>query len=102
MLIRRFVLPALVGLAAYYAVFGGEYSVLEVRQIRAEAAEAHATLAELGEETERLRTRVEDLENDPRVLEDLAREDFGMIREGEVLYRFADSVHEDAPEEPVR
>jgi cell division protein FtsB len=28
--------------------------------------------------------------NDARTLETLAREEIGMIREGEVLYRFAD------------
>ena len=37
-----------------------------------------------------LRGRVEALENDPQTIETLARERFGMIRDGEVLYRFAE------------
>lgn len=94
-LIRRLVFPALVGLAVYYALFGGEYSVFEVRKARAERTEAEALLAELRAENETLRERAEALETDPDVLERIAREKFGMIRDGELLYRM---VSEPDPE----
>ncbi|TVP42344.1 MAG: septum formation initiator family protein [Gemmatimonadales bacterium] len=86
---RRVLFPAVLLLAAYFAVFGGEYGVADVRQTRALAAEAAQELAGIQEETRRLELRVEALEEDPRTLETLARERFGMIRDGEVLYRFA-------------
>lgn len=83
-------LPTLFGLAVYYAVFGGEHSIFAVREARADIVAETA-------ETERLRARLlslerraEALENDPALLERLAREEFGMIRDGEILYRFAD------------
>jgi cell division protein FtsB len=80
----------MVGLSAYYALFGGEYSALETLRIRREAADAELLLAQLAVERDSLTARVDALEGDARTLETLARESFGMIREGEVLYRFAD------------
>jgi cell division protein FtsB len=87
---------AIVGLSAYYAVFGGEYSALEARRIRRDAADAELLLARLAVEQDSLTARIEALEGDARTLETLARENFGMIRAGEVLYRFADRVGEEA------
>jgi cell division protein FtsB len=71
-------------------VFGGEYRMGDVRRAHVQADEARAALAELEAETTRLEARVDALEHDPRALEALARERFGLIRPGEVLYRFAD------------
>ena len=86
-LIRRLVFPALMALAVYYALFGGEYSVFEVRHARAERAVAAAQLQDLRAEIDELRVRAEALETDPTALERIAREKFGMIRDGELLYR---------------
>ena len=99
---RRLIFPLLIGLAAYYALFGGEYSVFEVRRARAERAQAEAQLAELRAEIEALRARADSLESDPAALERIAREKFGMIREGEILYRLVPEPvpDADAAEEP--
>jgi cell division protein FtsB len=95
---RRLIFPLLLGLAAYYALFGGEYSVFEVRRARVERAQAEAQLAELRQEIEALRARADSLETDPAALERIAREKFGMIREGEILYRLVPEPEPD-PEE---
>ncbi len=86
----RIVFPAVFLLAGYYAVFGGEYSVADLDRTRVQVEQAAGELAELETEARRLEARVTALETDPRTLERLAREDIGMIRDGEVLYRFAD------------
>jgi cell division protein FtsB len=90
-MIRRFLFPGLVLLALYYALFGGEYSAFELWGIRSEGRESVIRVEELTELTEKLGTRAEALESDDRALEFIARENFGMIRDGEILYRFADS-----------
>ncbi len=90
-MIRKLVFPAVIILAAYYALLGGEYSAFDLRQMRVESDQARVELRELRSTTAALRARVDSLEHDPRTLEVLARERFGMIRDGEVLYRFADS-----------
>lgn len=94
-LLKRVVLPALLALAVYYAVFGGEYSIFELRQARIDIERADIELAELRARVDSLRARADALENDPATLERIARERFGMIREGETLYRFAAPSDED-------
>ena len=96
---RRLLFPALVLLALYYAVFGGEYSVFEVRRAHSERTESAAQLAELTAEVEALRARADSLESDPAVLERIAREKFGMIRDGELLYRVVPAQDPDVPDE---
>ena len=98
--LSRILLLGLLVLAAYYALFGGEYSVFEVRATRARIAEQEAELERLRHQIDSLRARADSLESDPAVLERIARERFGMIRDGEVLYRFAepDSTEEGAEE----
>jgi cell division protein FtsB len=88
--IGRFLLPALLGLAIYYAVFGGEYSLLELREARREIATQKQELRLLRQSVDSLTAWVDSLQNDSATLERLAREKFGMIRDGEILYRLAE------------
>ena len=88
--VGRFLLAGLLGLAVYYAVFGGEYSLIEVRQIRREIVARERELTELRRSLDSLQAWVDSLQNDSATLERLARERFGMIRDGEVLYRLAE------------
>jgi cell division protein FtsB len=88
--VRRFLLPSLVGLALYYAVFGGEYSLFELRNARAEIEAREREVAALNRTLDSLRAWVDSLQNDSATLERLAREKFGMIRDGEILYRLAE------------
>jgi cell division protein FtsB len=86
----RLVIPAVVGVAGYFALFGGEYSAFDVRRARAEIDQASSHLAELRAETDSLLLRADSLENDPAVIERVAREQYGLIRDGELLYKFDD------------
>ncbi len=96
---KRLIFPLVLGLAAYYAAFGGEYSLFEARAIRLETESTRAELARLHAEADSLRARAEALENDPETIETLARERFGMIRDGEILYRFAEESEGGEPGE---
>ena len=84
----RLIMPALLIVAAYYAVFGGEYSLFELRGARAAVAEEQATLGQLESQIDSLETWADSVRSDSATLERIAREQFGMIREGETLYRF--------------
>jgi len=59
-------------------------------------------LAEVEARIDSLRAWADSLENDPATIERVAREDFGMIRDGETLYRFVEADPEgqeaDVPE----
>lgn len=104
-LVRRALVPLMVLIAVYYAVFGGEYSIFELRAARTAVERERAELARLQREIDSLRAWVDSLESDSATIERIAREEFGMIREGETLYRFAepDSVAlPDSSDAPTR
>ncbi len=87
-----------IGLAAlYFFLFGGEYTFLDIWRIdRAEKQET-AELEALQKEVEALQGRVDSLTTDSATLERIAREHFGLIREGERLYRFVEPDTTEAP-----
>ena len=87
--LKRAILPGLLLLAAYYAVFGGEYSWFELRDARAAVEQEDVDLAELHRQIDSLRAWADSMQIDSVTLERIARERFGMIRDGETLYRFA-------------
>jgi cell division protein FtsB len=92
----RITAALLVSVAGYYALWGGEYSAFDLYRLdRSQRAEA-AFLAETRRQADSLAIVAERLENDPAAIEAVARERFGMIREGELLYRFVDA--DDLPE----
>jgi cell division protein FtsB len=82
--------------AAYYALFGGDYSLRELRRIREETAQEAVSLAEVRAEIERLEARADSLANDEGTIERIARERWGLIRPGERLYRFEDAAPSDS------
>jgi cell division protein FtsB len=88
--VKRAIVPGLAGIALYYAIFGGEYSIFELHATRAAVQAEGIALEELSVQIDSLRAWADSLENDPATIERIAREEFGMIREGETLYRFAD------------
>jgi cell division protein FtsB len=88
----RLLLAGILTLSLYYALFGGEYSVGDMRRIQKASDEAASVLAVRTAEMEARAAWADSLEQDPRVLEGLARERFGMIRPGEILYRFAEPL----------
>ncbi|HUF12275.1 MAG TPA: septum formation initiator family protein [Longimicrobiales bacterium] len=88
-------LALLLAAALYYALFGGEYSVFEVRRLGQRVAEEQARLDSLRAEVDSLEARAALLADDSATIERIARERYGMIRPGERLYRF---VEEDSAE----
>ncbi len=84
---RRFVLALLVGAPiALYVVFGPRGVLQRVRLERAKS-ELEAKIREAEAETKRLQAESKALEGDKKAIEKVAREKYGMIREGETVYR---------------
>lgn len=89
-IVSRMVLALLAIGAVGFAVQGGEYGTTDlIRQKRALVAES-AAVDSLEARVAELAAYKEKVENDPATQERIAREEFGMVRPGEVLYRFAD------------
>ena len=73
------------GLAFGYA--GGEYSTGDLRTLRDNVAAERAAATLLQIEIDSLRSEADALETDPAAQERAARERFGMLRPGELMYR---------------
>jgi cell division protein FtsB len=89
--LKKVLLPAVLLVGAYWAVFGGEYTVLDVYRARAARADEAQEVTRLEGAIDSLSARADSLEHDSETLERIARERYGLIRDGEVLYRFAPS-----------
>ena len=76
-----------VALAIVLALFGGEYGIFDWLELRREARAEQGRIDRLTVEVDSLTRYLNQLKTDRRLLEQLARENFGMIREGEFLYR---------------
>jgi cell division protein FtsB len=75
------------GALALFALLGGEYGTFDWISLRATLGQERAALAGLEVEIDSLAKLVSDLENSRAAQERAAREEFGMIRDGEILYR---------------
>jgi len=87
----------LAGLAAGFvlaalAFQAGEYGTLDWLKLRRQLAEERRAVRELEVELDSLARLARALEADPVAQERAAREQFGMIRKGEILYRLVPPV----------
>ncbi len=77
--------------AAYFAIFGGEYTVFQLKRMEATELRRAAELAQAEAEIDSLQHVASGLKNDPAEIERVARERYGMIKDGEILYRFLEA-----------
>ena len=80
---------ALVALAflLYFGIQGGEYATTDLFALRRQEASERAQVQRLRLVVDSLQKEAVAIEHDLRTQERVARERFGMIRRGELLYR---------------
>ncbi|HSR15346.1 MAG TPA: septum formation initiator family protein [Gemmatimonadales bacterium] len=83
---RRLTLLVLLA-AGFFAVQAGEYSTWDWYQLRQERSLERERIGALAREVDSLEREAVAAETDPAVQERLARELYGMIREGEYSYQ---------------
>src|SRR5690242_3787678 len=76
--------------AVWFAVQGGEYSTVDLLRQRQRRAELRREIDSLTRIVDSLNAYKLKVLNDPATQERIAREEFGMIRGKELLYRIAD------------
>ena len=92
----RMVGAAVVCVAGYYALWGGEYSTFDLARIAEQRTLEATRIGAAQVEVDSLNALIAKLEDDPATIEAVARERFGMIKEGELLYRFVEPEGEPA------
>ena len=83
---RALSLFVVLGLVAF-ALLAGEYSTFDWLTLRRQVRAEQAAVQELEAEVDSLERVLREFETNPAEQERVARENFGMIRDGEVLYR---------------
>jgi cell division protein FtsB len=73
--------------ALYFGIQGGEYGTTDLLALRRQEAAEQAQVIRLQQVVDSLARDANAIEHDLRVQERVARERFGMIRRGELLYR---------------
>lgn len=81
------VLVLLIVMLSYRLIFG-DGSVQDYWRLQKEAVAQHNELNRLEDRNKALRAEVDDLRKGLAAIEERARSDLGMIREGEIYYQF--------------
>jgi cell division protein FtsB len=76
--------------AVWFAIEGGEYGTLDLWRQHRQRTRLTREIDSLGRLVDSLRGHKQRVLNDPRTQERIAREEFGMVRGKELLYRFAE------------
>ncbi len=71
-----------------FFTFFGEKGVLHLLRLQKELARIKETNLKMQEENQRLREEVRRLRYEKRYIEEIARKELGMVKEGEILYQF--------------
>lgn len=83
----------LTALLLFFVIWFGfldTYSLWTRFQLEREKRDLMFRTEQLVQDTEALRKKIEALRNDPTLLEKIAREEYGMRRPGETVYRIRD------------
>jgi len=85
---QRTLVAALWLAGGYYLLLGGESSSLDLRSLRQEQRTLGGRVDSLAAVTDSLEAWADSLEAIPALIEKVARERYGFIRDGEQLFRF--------------
>jgi cell division protein FtsB len=78
---------AVLAFLVYFGIQGGEYGTTDLLALRRQEASERAQVEHLRQVVDSLQKAAVAIERDLRTQERVARERFGMIRRGELLYR---------------
>lgn len=69
-------------------VFFGERGILHRLRLQRELARIKAANAKVEEENRKLKEEVRRLQTEKKYIEEIARKELGMVKEGEIVYQF--------------
>jgi cell division protein FtsB/cell division protein DivIC len=68
--------------------FFGEKGIFNLLRLQKEVVRIKEKNLKLEEENQKLQEEVKRLQSDKRYIEEIARKELGMVKEGEIIYRF--------------
>jgi cell division protein FtsL len=94
---KRFLLLILIAVLIFgILTFFGEKGILQLFRLRKDLVLVREKNVKLEEENQKLKEEIKRLKSDKRYIEEIARKELGMVKEGEIIYQF-DSPAEKKP-----
>ena len=88
---RRFLILIIISLLILGSLtFFGEKGIFNLLRLRKEVVRIKEKNLRLEEENQKLKEEVKRLQSDKRYIEEIARKELGMVKEGEIIYQFED------------
>ena len=84
LLIVILVFLLILGLVSFF----GEKGILHLLRLEKELVRIKESNKKMEEENEKLKEEVRRLKTDKRYIEEIARKELGMVKEGEIIYQF--------------
>jgi len=85
---RLFLLILISFLIFAILTFFGEKGILHLFRLQKELVRVSEKNSKLVEENQKLKEEVKRLKSDKRYIEEIARKELGMVKEGEIIYQF--------------
>jgi cell division protein FtsB len=71
-----------------FFTFFGDKGILHLLRLQKELARIREMNIKIEEENQKLKEEVKRLQSDKRYIEEIARKELGMVKEGEIIYQF--------------
>jgi len=84
---KRILVATLIGFPLLLYVLFGSHGIVQRIRLERQKVEVEASVKAAEEENLRLQAETKALESDMKALEKVAREKYGMVREGETVYK---------------
>ncbi|MCL6582276.1 MAG: septum formation initiator family protein [bacterium] len=84
----RYILLILAFGLLVWSSFWGRYSLVRIYQFRQQRERIRRDIVHIMEENQLLRKEIERLRSDPEYIARIAREDLGLAKPGEIIYRY--------------
>ena len=88
--LKKLLLRLAIVFAVYFAFQGGEYTTWDLYRQKQREEMLSLVIDSLKRDVDSLKALKRSIEADPATQERIAREDFGMVRDKEILFRFLD------------
>ena len=85
--IWKWVFPAFIVLVLLSS-FGGPHSLIRIYSLRKYRDHIKEDILDLAEKNKLLRKKIQGLRNDPEPIYRIAREELGLVKPGEIIYRY--------------
>jgi len=78
----------------------GAHGFIAMRRTQKEIEQIREQIGKLNKDNQLLSSQVNSLKTDPKAIERIAREDMGLARPGEIIYKLPDSAKPGDPQKP--